>query len=309
VHTTSGNRWFRLMGIIVLILALSLLAACGSQTTSGSAPTTTVTSGSVGDAATVTPSSTPTTPPAPPSVCTSNGGAVLTEPTEDINDLTPTGARLPDNLPLKPVVWPSLGAQDDVNLKATASLNFTFTSPPAQRIGYVCGVTVRVLTFQPLAGAIPNITLPCVDQYYLDPGGWVPTTACPAGPLSAGTANVVFSSSSPGTIVTAPVTNPWVQQTTRPGQIPSTAGSNYPAWITVFFQVPAAGTYTFSVSFWQSRTGPTIVAPDVTATFARGQYLHEWGGQQCTAPNMQSQLPPPTNPPSHVICPGPPQQH
>jgi hypothetical protein len=225
--------------------------------------------------------------------------------------LQPTGARLPDNLPLKPVVSPSLNSLDAVNLNATASFNFTFTLPPAQQIGYVCAVTVRVLTFQPLAGAIPNITLPCVDQYYFDPGGWRPSTACPAGPFPAGEANIVFASSSPGTTVTAPVTdpNPDVQQSAHPGQLPNSAGSNYPAWITVGFQVPAAGTYTFSVRFWQSRSGPTIVAPEVTTTFALGQYLHEWGGQQCTVPTMQAQLPPPTNPPSHVICPGPPQQH
>lgn len=308
MQTTSGNRWVRLMGILVLILALSLLAACGPQTNSGSAPTTTA-SGSAGDSATVTPSSTSTPPPTPPSVCTANGGAALTWQTESVNDLWPTGARLSDTLPLKPVVSPSLSARDAVNLNAAASFNFTFTPPPAQQIGYVCGVTVQVLTFQPLPNAIPNVTLPCVDQYYLDPGGWEPSTACPASPLPAGRASVIFVSSSPGTTVTAPVTNPWVHQSTQPGQIPSTAGSNYPAWITVGFQVPAAGTYTFSVRFWQSRSGPPIVAPDVTATFALGQYLHEWGGQQCTVPNMQAQLPPPTNPPSQVICPGPPQQH
>src|SRR5258707_7673603 len=150
------------MGILVLILALALLAACGSQTNSGSAPTTTATSASTGDSATITPSSTPSSPPTSLAVCTSNGGAALTAPTVGVNDLQPTGARLPDTLPLKPVVSPSLSSQDAVNLSATASLNFTFTVPPAQQIRYVCGVTVQVLTFQPLPSAIPNVTLPCV---------------------------------------------------------------------------------------------------------------------------------------------------
>src|SRR5258708_39603412 len=113
-----------------------------------------------------------------------------------------------------------------------------FSVTRAQQIGYVCGVTVQFLPFHPLPSAIPNVTLPCVAQSYLDPGGWEPSTACPASPLPGGRANVVFASSSPGTTVTAPVTNPWVQQSAHPGQIPSTAGSNYPAWITVGFQVP-----------------------------------------------------------------------
>lgn len=175
-----------------------------------------------------TSTATSSAPSAPTTICAANGGAILTKLTAAVNDLQPLGARLPDALPLNPVVAPSLSAQDNMSLNASASFNFTFALPPAQQIAYICGVTAQIVAFQPLPGAIAHVTLPCVDQYYLDPGGWEPS-----------------------------------------------AGPNYPQWIAVGFQLPLAGTYAFSVSFWQTRSGPTITAPDVTATFALGQYLHE----------------------------------
>jgi hypothetical protein len=247
-------------------------------------------------------------PPAPPRACTSNGGATLSEPQASINDLQLLGVRLPDDLPLKPVLDPTAGTQNAVSMNNSVSLNYTFALPPTQQVGYICGVTVQILSFQPFSAPLANVTLPCVDQFYLDPGGWNPSTACPAGTRPAGSAQVVFSESAPGDTTTAAVTNPWVQSM-QPGQIPSSAGSNYPAWITVGIQVRAAGTYTFSVNFWQTSAGPSIAAPNVMLAFSLGHYVHEWGGQQCTASTMQTQLPPATNPPSHVICPGPPQSH
>lgn len=68
--------------------------------------------------------------------------------------------------------------------------------------------------------------------------------------------------------------------------------------------VPQAGSYTFSVQFWQDRNGPSIAAPNITETFALGHVQREWGGEQCTTTEMQAQLPAPTDPPTKVIWPG-----
>ena len=80
----------------------------------------------------------------------------------------------------------------------------------------------------------------------------------------------------------------------------------------ITIHVPQAGTYTFSLSFWQDDSGPAIAAPNITETFALWQIGHEWGGPQCLTPTMQAELPPPPptgQPPLQVICPGPPPAH
>lgn len=309
-----------LVGILALVLLVALLAACDSQAHAGTpAATSTATSylpmatqpasgGGPSPTATTTPNGLSSPPANPLAVCTSNGGAALTVQQADLSPLVPTGARLPDNFPLKPVVYPPASSQQTVSLNASEQMMYSFSAPPAKQVGYICGVTMRIVSFQPIAAPIPNVTLPCVDQSYLDPGGWEPSSGCPGAAAPAGEASVRFSSSTQGATATSAMIDP-LAKTLRPGQTPPAEGPNDPPYMLVGIQVPAAGTYTFSVSFWQTRSGPTIAAPSITATFALGQYLHEWGGQQCTVSGMHSQLPPPTNPPSHVICPGPPQQH
>jgi len=78
--------------------------------------------------------------------------------------------------------------------------------------------------------------------------------------------------------------------------------------LSIYIVVPVAGTYTVSISLWQDRSGPTVTMSDVTDTLLFKQALHEWGGQACTTPDMQALLPPPTDLPAPLICPGPPPQ-
>lgn len=62
-----------------------------------------------------------------------------------------------------------------------------------------------------------------------------------------------------------------------------------------------AGTYTFSFGLKIDDQAPIFAVrspPTLLATPA-----HEWSGQACTAPAMQSQIPPATNPPTFYICP------
>lgn len=319
------RRW--MAGSTALLLIVAALAACDSSAHAGvsSTPTATATgftsstaTALSGDDSTPSPSPTATpyqlpnpllTPPTDPlKVCTSNGGAALTITQVVPNAALQDGERLPDTLPLKPQIYTQSLARGTLSLNQGTLLAYYFDTPPNEQIGYVCGVTMRIVAFQPLAGAVPNITLPCVDKVYLDPGGWDPSNTCPAFGLPAGDAGVIFTSSATGAIATSAMID-LHRPTYQPGQTPPWAGPNAAPDMLLYVAVPQAGTYTFSVSFWQNRSGPSIQAPNITETFTLGHYSNEWGGQQCTTASMQSQLPPPTNPPSEVICPGPPQKH
>ncbi|MDD1748417.1 MAG: hypothetical protein LUO89_00940, partial [Methanothrix sp.] len=91
----------------------------------------------------------------------------------------------------------------------------------------------------------------------------------------------------------------------QPVQVP--ANSSQQTSVFAHVKVPASGVYTFSIGIWQDRSGPVVFAT-LQATFDVDA-LHEWSGQACAAPAMQTQLPPPASPASTFICPGgPPTQ-
>jgi hypothetical protein len=92
----------------------------------------------------------------------------------------------------------------------------------------------------------------------------------------------------------------------HPALIPNVADLRSRPYLGINIVVPVAGTYTLAISLWQDRSGPTVTVPDVTDVFLLKQVLHEWGGAACTTPDMQALLPPPTDPPTQLICPGPP---
>jgi hypothetical protein len=198
-----------------------------------------------------------------------------------------------------------------VTIGSSADIRVQVTVGAASQPGILCGVTVRITAFQALSAPVPNVYHECVDQVYLDPGGYHPSTACPAFPAPSGYAGVLaLPSSAVGATVTAPMEglhSDFSPDPSRPAQIPpdTSHSANY---FMVGVTVPAAGTYTFAISLWQDQSGPTVSMPAVTDTVLFKQALHEWGGEQCTTPDMQALLPPPTDPPAQLICPGPPPQ-
>lgn len=227
--------------------------------------------------------------------------------------------QLPDPLALKPQVASQVTPVAMGGIGASVVIDATFNAPPASQPAYVCGVTVRVVSFQPLIGQATNVYHECVGQTYAVPGGFHPSTACPAGPQPAGLGSVTFASSAVGAEASSSITYqppPGPPGTPQPGagqpaQIPQPTSEIggpgsccAPNDFVVKINTPQPGIYMFAVSFWQTSAGPTVTGPNVTAMFLFGQAQHEWGGQPCTQPAMQSQLPPATNPPTQVICPG-----
>lgn len=323
-----GGR-FSAIGAVAAVLLISLFAGTiyaphGRQ------------SGQATASATETPVAAPTATTAPTAtapregsaLCGANGGSPLSVSriqfthygVFDLNYFE----RLADNLALKPQVVSDVanvpGAPDKatvpgVAIKDNALFDLAIPAPPASQPGYICAVSVSIVSYQPLSGPATNVYRACVGQSYANPGGWNPSTACPAGVPPAGSGSVTLPSADVGTSVTGAISGYTsnFQLSNQPAIEPPPLNSDsshspYPTDVTVGIKVPQAGTYTFAISLWQDRSGPSITVPDVTLQFLFGQALHEWSGEACTQADMQSQLPPPTDPPTRLICPGPPPQ-
>lgn len=324
--TTRGGRpprgpggRFSAIGAVAAVLLIALFAGTiyalhgrqGGQPTASATATSTL-------APTATTVPTPTLLPAGTSTCGANGGTPLTVSRIHFTRAGSVDlfyyARLADDLALRPQSNTDVARNaPGVAIKDNAIFDLEIPAPPASQPATICAVTVRVVSFQPLPAPATNVYHPCVGQSYADPGGWHPSTACPGQPLPAGSGNVTLPSTALGTSATSPIIGHPVngQPSNQPAiEPPPPAGPSTPGEtdVVVGIKVPQAGTYTFAISLWQDRSGPSITMPDVTLQFLFGQALHEWSGGACTKPDMQSQLPPPTDPPTHLICPGPPPQ-
>lgn len=313
-----GGR-FSAIGAVAAVLLIALFAGTiyalhgwqSGQPTASATETSTVVP---------TPTTLPTATPLPKgaSACGENGGTPLSVSTIHFARYGSADlyyyARLADDLTLRPQITSGVVSNaPGVTINDNAIFDLEIPAPPASQPGYICAVTVRIVSFQPLPGPATNVYHPCVGQYYANPGGWHPSTACPAGPIPAGSGTVNLPIADVGASVTGAISGHTsnFQPSNQPAiEPPPQAGptSPGPTDITVGIKVPQAGTYTFAISLWQDRTGPSITMPDVTLQFLFGQALHEWSGEACTQANMQSQLPAPTDPPAHLICPGPPPQ-
>lgn len=240
---------------------------------------------------------------APPSArvqhgCTSSGGASLRIAEVRVGTWD-SWQQLPSDLPLKPL--PTSAAKDVGTLALNAiTVEVDLASPAASAPSYVCAITVRLVSYRPLAAPIPNITRNCSDHPYLDPGGADYVGACGFVTAPPATATTAFTQSAPGTTITVPI-----QSSAAPGQFanfPPLGAGGSKIWLTL--RVAVSGRYTFVVGLWQDNSGPTLTAT-VNETFVVDAQ-HEWTGLSCKDPKMQAQLPLPTNPPTPLLCPGAP---
>ncbi len=206
---------------------------------------------------------------------------------------------LPSDLPLKPEPIAVARTVGTVALN-TITVDVGVIPPATTAPGYLCAVTARIAAYQPLAAPIPNVTRACSDHPYLDPGGPDYGGDCGIIPGPPASAAITFASSASGTTVSIPLQNALAPS--QPAAFPPPNGGSSHVWI--YLKVPASGTYTFVIGLWQNQSGPTLTAA-VSEEF-NVDAAHEWTGQACTLPDMQAQLPPPTNPPTLVLCPGPP---
>lgn len=206
---------------------------------------------------------------------------------------------LPATLPLKPLPTSVAKVTGNVALShitVDVGLNPSSATSPS----YLCAVTARIVAFHPLAASIPNVTRSCSDHAYQDPGGADYGGDCGTELGPPATATIHFPDSTPGTTVTVPVLSS--AGPGKPAAFPSPDGRA--PRVGVVLSVPASGDYTFVIGLWQGRNGP-VRTLQVVETFNL-QAMREWSGQFCTSDAMQAQLPPPTNPPTQLLCPGAP---
>jgi hypothetical protein len=206
---------------------------------------------------------------------------------------------LPSALPLSPQPVATAKVIGNLALK-TVTVDVLLQGGAQASPGYLCAVTVAVASYQPLSAPIPNVIRTCSDHPYLDPGGADYGGDCGVLPGPPATAAVTLPTSSAGTAVTVPVVS--VENPGKPASFPSAGGQAPHVWIAL--SVPISGAYTVVVGLWQDNTGPAARVA-VSERFNLDA-KHEWSGQYCTTPDMQAQLPPPTNPPTPLLCPGPP---
>lgn len=291
----SGRVGRQLARALVASLACALLlAGCASGSTGTQAKPTT------------TPAPTATVPPLPTIIpngrvraaCGGASGAALSIGRVQVGQFD-AWQELPSTLQLAPQPTSVAKVIGNLALK-TVTVDLGLAGATDAAPGYVCAVTVAIRAYAPLPMPIPNVIRTCSDHAYLDPGG--PDYGGDCGVITGppASAAVVFSASAVGTVVTVPVAN--AADASKPARFPTSDGRAPHIWIT--FTVPASGSYTFVAGLWQDQAGPTIRA-EVTERFNLDA-VHEWSGQACTSQSMQAQLPPPTSPPTPLLCPGAP---
>ena len=285
----SAFRDARRSALVVVATLTVLLAGCGSGTGATSTPTS---------------PPTPTAPPLPAitpdarvlSACAGSAGSPLSVAQVQVGQFD-GWQELPATLPLKPLPISTAKVIGNLALNRV-TVDLTLSGGSSSAPAYLCAATFSVIAYQPLDAPIPNVTRTCSDHAYLDPGGADYGGDC--GVLSAppASAEVTLSASLVGTTLTVPVAN-----AARPGQPASFPGADGNAHIWIALTVAEPGAYTFVVGLWQDRSGPAARA-EVSERFDLNA-AHEWSGQACTAADMQTQLPPPTDPPTPLLCPGP----
>ena len=253
-----------------------------------------------------------TTTSAPSATATSLGATATSLPTTSCGaaDNTPLTIKnlgitdfapiylLPDTMPLKPTLVSQVQNGNAVTTGNSIQMSVGITLPSGSQVAAICQVSVKITAFQPLANTVPNVRIAC-DAYYNNPGGPV-GGGCGGGAPTDGQATVTFSSAQVGATQTAQV----LDFSNKPVQITSTSNGA----LSVTVQVATPGAYTFSVGLWQDNSGAKWSNLTLQRMILVGHVTNYWGGQACSAPTMQSQLPTPTSPPGEFICPGGPPQ-
>lgn len=211
--------------------------------------------------------------------------------------------QLPEGTPLKPFkVSANPSGQFPQSPLVNPDLHGGGLSFTACNIGQqpaaVRGVKIRIESFTAYSGQL-NSWNPC-DGMYSGPNT-AGSGGCGGGAANDEVVQATFGAhDGAGTVVNAAQTSG-----TMPFTLPvrnTASGISGLTLIKIEVTPPTTpGTYTFGLGLvtQQSETafapapGPMLLAP----------VAHKWDGQACQAPNMASQIPPETTPPTYYICP------
>lgn len=169
------------------------------------------------------------------------------------------------------------------------------------------GVSVSIISFTHYASQL-NSWYPC-DGMYSGPNKI--TSGCGGGEPNDEVVSATFAAhDGAGTVVKA------VEKTASAtyGSMPFTLPVRKPqsgisGIVLIKIQVvpPATpGEYVFGLGLvTQNRETALVPAVSARTPILLAPVAHKWDGQACQAPNMASQIPPETNPPTYYICPEP----
>jgi hypothetical protein len=227
-----------------------------------------------------------------------------------------SSVKMADVTPLQPQLIP------DPNDQALFNRRFPFhlLTNPMERGGFglaLCdasttqsheieGVTFGIAQFTPYTGRVQSWSV-CDGYYSRSVPGGATGYGCGYGFLADEMLHVTFSTAAAGSVASAiqvsfgPPTAP--PRPTPYGPLPATLGPGQDMVFFVTATLPSTpGTYSFTVAPTVDHAALAPMAIGEPALFAPGAV--KWGGLACLHPEMQSRIPPATNPPSYYICPG-----
>jgi hypothetical protein len=219
-----------------------------------------------------------------------------------LGNLSYPRVHLPEGTPLKPLQVPGPGMNP--RLPSDAPTNPELSLLGGGYVVALCNgsaqthridsVAVRLDRVTPYTGQL-NEWVFCALAYtrsFPTGGG-----GCGGGPGQDEYVQGAFAPTAPpGTVI----------ETTQTPGVPSDRYGTLPPGETILIDVgivppTAAGYYT--VSFGLAIDGATPAFAAVTPATLLAPVAHEWTGEACLAPEMQSQIPPATNPPTFYLCP------
>lgn len=173
------------------------------------------------------------------------------------------------------------------------------------------GVKVSITSFNPYSGQL-NSWYPC-DGMYSGPNKI--TAGCGGGEATDEVVSATFAAhDGAGAVVKAVEKTASATYGTMPFTLPvrtyvraAQKGASGIVLIKVQVIPPTTpGDYVFSLGLvTQNRATAFVPAVSASTPILLAPVAHKWDGQACQAPNMASQIPPETNPPTYYICPEP----
>ena len=303
----QGRRVSALAIAAVLIGLLLALAGCGTSVT---ASRTSSPSASPPPGSPLAPTPLPTVDPAQlPPACRDIApavrvGGLFAGAQAHLGNISYPHVHLPEGTPLKPLQVPSVNPQ----LSSDAPTNPDLRAWGGGYVVALCNGSAQPHTIHAVAVQLESVTpytgqlnewvfcaAPYTRSFRTGGGG------CGGGPGQDEYVHGAFAPTAlPGTVIETTQT-PGIPSD-RYGTLPWTLPPGATILIDVGIVPPtAAGYYTFAFGLAIDGAMPVFAA--VAPATLLAPVAHEWTGEACLAPEMQSQIPPATNPPTFYLCP------
>jgi hypothetical protein len=224
----------------------------------------------------------------------------------DLGQLAYPHVHLPEGMPLKPLLVPrhpqfssDAPTNPEIGPVGLGGGYVLLACNDAAQTHRIDGVVVRLEHITPYTDQLNEWWYGCAGPYSrafgVDGGG------CGGGPGGQDEfMQGAFPPNAPVGTVIATTQYPGIE--IRYGTLPWTLPPGDGILIDVEFVPPTApGYYTFALGIAIDGAAPVFAA--LASATLLAPVAHEWSGEACTAPAMQSQIPPAVQPPTYYLCP------